>query len=737
MQRTLKNLNALQDVQQKIQAANRYLKGVEAAQKVAFASRSKPHAQNLRGLGWPEVAGYDLLDADTYVAAWDGAEDAVSGGWDWLTDQLEWVGENVIDVYDRLAEVTTGIKDGFTSMLDIAYVTADGVAELWALYKWVGGPSDYLNLQRTRDNWLVRRRKNSRKYGPFYMRAEADGSKPVDMPEDATHARFISKERANAMPNNDPDYKGTRNMVGMTHATWTYYLPGHDGVIPDWRNPLDYPNAVLYWYYDAQIEKIDDISKNFSLSKMGQVRDWLFERGTLVQAWMSGGWQELYNLKQLVDQNYKIARARAELVGHDAASTTVAGVQTLLSTADPNDTQAEDIEILGIKSAKQVAQDKAEFIRRMFPYNAKAFMGPQMWMYMNDYRQKMQDKKSVPYPLINMEGKVNETNFSALDRYLKALRTEKIAAAQTLDASMSDVAAKEINDANDAYDNIAHDIINMPLIFVEGMMSAFGGRAGPFYSLDADKQFGDFPWINADAFAVGSKPDAPSSVLVSLSNSDTVMNGWLTGTLGNALTQRYDWLGAQPDWNMRGWGYGTQIFSTRNYAKRTGSNTESNIERYNLGEFFDWHPFIGLWCHDGETHLAGQFSTHHNTTLQPMTQDYWNINAGDLVGAYVSDNWNWVESMVFKPGGIFKTDLFTSGNPNDALYIGNGAVQNRNRVAQAASAIVGFNFMMRQNERIVPMNDTGDGLVDFITGVPNTSLKGATATKKGVHWFKA
>jgi hypothetical protein len=176
------------------------------------------------------------------------------------------------------------IKDGFTSLMDIAYVTADGIAEMWALYKWVGGPDDYIELQRARDNWLVKKRRNSKKYGPFYVRADKDGKKPVDFPQDATHAQYISKETAARISRDNPDYLPTRNLIGQAKDTWKFYLPGNDGIIPDWRNPLDYPNAILYWYYDAQIEKIDEIAERFSLSKMGQMRDFLFERGTLIQA---------------------------------------------------------------------------------------------------------------------------------------------------------------------------------------------------------------------------------------------------------------------------------------------------------------------------------------------------------------------------------------------------------------------------------------------------------------------
>ena len=116
-----------------------------------------------------EVAGYDLADTDTYTDAWDGASDAVDGAWEWLEDGIDYLGDGVTDVWDRLGEQISLMKDGFTSMLDIAYVTADGVAELWAVFKWVGGPSEMLELKRKRDSWLIRKKQNTMKIIKYHL----------------------------------------------------------------------------------------------------------------------------------------------------------------------------------------------------------------------------------------------------------------------------------------------------------------------------------------------------------------------------------------------------------------------------------------------------------------------------------------------------------------------------------------------------------------------------------------
>ena len=504
MNRLNNNLRRLQETGKMINGAQKYLNGLARAQ-------SKPFIQ--RGMGnfgfSMEVAGYDLADTDTYTDAWDGASDAVDSAWEWLEDGIDYLGDGVTDVWDRLGEQISLMKDGFTSMLDIAYVTADGVAELWAVFKWVGGPSEMLELKRKRDSWLIRKKQNTLKYGPFYIRSNEDGSRPIEMPTDAENEVLITEEQAKRLPEDHPDFLGTHTIIGLPQATWKYYLAGFDGITPDWRNPLHYPNAVLYWYYDAQIEKIEAISSDFDKSALGRSRDWLFERGTLLKAWMAGGWEELFNMKQLIDQNYRVAKAKTELLGHDA----LAEVQgAALMTSDGDLEQTDTIEVLGIKSSKQVAMEKIKKLRKMFPYNAKAFMGPQMWFTMHDFRQKKKNKASTPYPLIMLEDKISENEMGSLMKYLEKTRDEKLAEAVEALNNGIPGAFDERTGVMAEYDESIGAINNMPMIFIEGMMSAFGGRAGPFYSLDADMQFGDYVWANSDAFSVNEKPEKPSGI---------------------------------------------------------------------------------------------------------------------------------------------------------------------------------------------------------------------------------
>jgi hypothetical protein len=769
-QRTLSNLRRLEDAQIKIDAAQKYMLGLEGAQLRGFGLAQGLQARpkrGVRGLGLSfDVGGYDLLDTDTYTDAWDNAGDAVGGVWDWLEDLLEYAGDRLVDIWDRLASVVSAIKQGFTSLLDIAYVTADGVAEMWALYKWVGGRDEYIELQQARDNWLIKKKENSRKYGPYYMKATDGTTKPADFPRDAKHATLITKEQATRLQPEDPDFKGSHNLLGVAQATWKYYLGGHDGIVPDWKNPLDYPNAVLYWYYDSQLNKIEAISANFNFSKMGQTRNWLFERGLLIQAWMSGGWSELYNLKNIIDQNYKVARARVDLIGHETAAL-VPGVQSLLNNGDVTPEQ-EEISILGIKSAKQLGIEKGERLRQMFPYNAAAYMGPQMWFLMHDFRHKMREKDSTPYPLICLEDKISDPNYTVIKAYLEKLRDDKIAKANELQEEARNnpntttgdnfqaTALAEASEARTAYNNVVSDIDNMPLIFVEGMMSAFGGRAGPYYILDADNQFGDYPWLNRDAFAIGSKPDRPASVLpgfnqdgidtlgaemgvvataynMSIPNGMQHLAGGLynrgrygtpeygkifpdglpfdnetitrkTGRIGSSPTLTLDWFSAQADWNTRGWGWGTQIF---NPAKMSDINdwfsTEKTptLEHTNLGKMFDWHPFDALWCHDGQTHLGGQFAVSHNAVKQSVNTKDWGVSQNELHGVYVSDWWNWSDSLLIEPLGLhgYGWNDFTEGKRSGDKLGGHKTFE-----------FGATNFMVRRNYRIGSMADQGKHL---------------------------
>lgn len=674
MNRLNNNLQRLQRNKQMIAGAQRYINGLAHAQSKPFIQRG------MGNLGFSlEVAGYDLADTDTYKDAYKRAGDEIDGAWEWLEDATEYIGEGVVDVWDRLGEQISLMKDGFTSMLDIAYVTADGVAELWALYKWVGGPSEMLEIKRKRDNWLIRKKKNTFKYGPFYMRANEDGSKPVEMPSDATNDSFITEEQARRLPEDHPDFLGTHTIIGLPQATWKYYLGGFDGITPDWRNPLHYPNAVLYWYYDAQIEKIEAISADFDKSSLGRSRDWLFERGTLLKAWMAGGWEELFNMKQLIDQNYRVAKAKTELLGHEAA----AEVQgAMLMTPDGDTEEADPIEVLGIKSSKQVVMDKMEKLRKMFPYNAKAYMGPQMWFTMHDFRQKKKNKETTPYPLIMLEDKISENEMSSLMKYLEQSRDEKLA--ESIEAFDNGIpgAYDEGIAVRDEYNAAVGAVNNMPMIFVEGMMSAFGGRAGPFYTLDADMQFGDFVWSNSDAFATNKKPEKPAGIrpfwrdiTQNSAFGSEIENSWQTGPIGNTIINREAWANAQPAFSVRGWGYGTQIFTPADPA--TG-----DFGYANLGHFFDWHPFNALWCHDGETHMAGQYSFLHNSRLDSQDTADYSVLQTELDGAYMSDYWAWNESLRFKPlyllrngseaaGGAFTytTQDFTTINDNKRRQI--------------------------------------------------------------------
>ena len=768
----MSNLRRLNDAQSKIVAAQHYLTGLEGAQLRGFGLaqglKMKPKQPSMSGLGYSlDIGGYDLLDTDTYTDAWDGAGDAIGGAWDWLEDLLEYAGEQIVKVWDRLASVISAIKEGFTSMLDIAYVTADGIAEMWALYKWVGGRDEYIELQQARDNWLLKKKKNTKKYGPYYMKATDGSTKPADFPGGATNINLFSKENAARLNPEDPDFKGTHNLLGVAQDTWKYYLPGHDGIVPDWKNPLDYPNAVLYWYYDAQLNKIEAISANFNFSKMGQTRNWLFERGLLIQAWMSGGWNELYNLKNIIDQNYKVARARVDLIGHETTAL-VPGIQSLLDDGDVTPEQ-EEISILGIKSAKQLGIEKGEKLRQMFPYNAEGYMGPQMWYLLHDFRHKMKEKNATPYPLICLEDKISDQGYSVIKGYLAQLRDEKIEKAQLLleegrnnpgtqtGTNFEQTAILESQKARTAYDNVVADIDNMPLIFVEGMMSAFGGRAGPYYILDADNQFGDYPWVNRDAFAVGSKPDRPASVLPGfdsrglatledewgmavskilgnpIPNSTKWQEGGLynkgqygtanygkvfpnglpftdetltrrTGRIGSSPTLTLDWFSAQADWNTRGWGWGTQIFNPAkmdDISDWFGTEKIPTVEHTNLGKMFDWHPFDALWCHDGQTHMGGQYAVSHNAIKQSVDTKDWGIAQNDLHGVYMSDWWNWNDSLLIEPlalHGYGWRDI-TEGSESHGPYGGHKTI-----------GMGATNFMLRKNTRIGSMADQGKHL---------------------------
>ena len=240
--------------------------------------------------------------------------------------------------------------------------------------------------------------------------------------------------------------------------------------------------------------------------------------------------------------------------------------------------------------------------------------------------------------------------------------------------------------------------------------------------LDADNQFGDYPWLNRDAFAIGSKPDKPASVLPGFNQvgvnllreeaniASTVFTGQspaqsvrykagglynqglygtpdyrkifpdglpfdnetLTRKTKNRFNTNIDirLVQRQADWNTRGW-LGTQIFNPAKMEDINdwfSSEKAPTIEHTNC-KMFDWHPFDALWCHDGQTHLGGQFAVSHNALKQSVDTKDWGVSQNELHGVYISDWWNWPIRCLSNHGlHGYGWDAFTEGKDTNNEY---------------------------------------------------------------------